>query len=568
LVLLCTYLGEERTRDELIPLTTEMIDKIDENSELMVVLAEQLGLLSGYIGPKEHLPILLKPLELIANSDESVVREKTVEALSKIAAKLSKEQHGEHFLPLVKKLAKGDTYMTKITSTGLFVAAYPNINTAEQEILRQFYITLCKDDTPMVRRAAAVNFPKFALVLNPSLIKAEFISVIQEMMTDMQDSVKVSAVEAGSKLITQLKNEEVSKSLLSSMKASINDSKAWRLRFALAEITPSILECISRSCINEYVLPWIAGMLTDSEAEVRSQSLLALPSLSKHSTPESLAEKILPSLNGSLVKDPSEHVRSSLASVICEVGGTFPQRQVEEGKQDLMETYIVPVCVCLSKDDNMDVRLSLFQHIHHIIRSLTNAQIDNHIIPLLMTVSNDKQWRVRNEVVKHLPELAKKIDMEVLKDKIVSFSLAFLNDSAFHIRKEATEALAKLSELISSKWLEEKILIKVNEFKASTNYLMRVNALLFIARLKSSLSSELINDKLVPIIVSLKGDTVPSVRLNVAKCLEGLAQQLSDSNLRREVVPALKKLLEDEDFDVRYHAEKAMQNERIRSFYF
>ncbi len=38
-------IGEQRTRDELVPLLTEMIDKIDENGELMVVLAEQLGLL-------------------------------------------------------------------------------------------------------------------------------------------------------------------------------------------------------------------------------------------------------------------------------------------------------------------------------------------------------------------------------------------------------------------------------------------------------------------------------------------------------------------------------------------
>eukprot|EP00826_Nyctotherus_ovalis_P011503 TRINITY_DN12991_c0_g4_i2.p1 TRINITY_DN12991_c0_g4~~TRINITY_DN12991_c0_g4_i2.p1 ORF type:complete len:546 (+),score=171.58 TRINITY_DN12991_c0_g4_i2:395-2032(+) len=545
-----------------------MIDKIDENSELMVVLAEQLGLLSGYIGPKEHLPILLKPLELIANSDESVVREKTVEALTKIAGKLDSTQHGNDFLPLVKKLAKGDTYMVKITSTGLFAPVYPHVSATEQEILRQFYITLCKDDTPMVRRAAAANFPKFALVIDHSLIKADFVSVIQSMMTDTQDSVKVAAVEAGSKLIVQLKNKEVSETLLASMKAAIADSKAWRLRFTLAEITPSILESLSSPSITEYVLPWIAALLIDTEAEVRSQSLLALPSLSKHCTPELLAVKILPSLNGSLLKDPSEHVRSSLGGVICEVGGTFPKRQAEEDKADPMETYVIPVCVGLSKDENMDVRLSLFQSIHHIIGSLTNKQIETHIIPLLMAVSSDKQWRVRNEVVKYLPELARKVDTEAFKDRLIELSTGFLTDPAYQIRKEATEALAKLAEIFGSKWLEEQVLTRVNEFKASQNYLLRVNMMLFISRLKMSLSAELINEKLLPVILSLKDDTVPSVRLNVAKCIEVLAQQLSDSNLRREAVPVLKKLLGDSDFDVRYYTEKAMQNERVRNFCF
>ena len=86
-----------------------MIDKIDENSDLMVVLAEQLGLLSTFIGSKEYLPILLNPLKLIANSDEAVVREKTVASLCKISLALDKNKERKEFLPLVKKLDEGDT---------------------------------------------------------------------------------------------------------------------------------------------------------------------------------------------------------------------------------------------------------------------------------------------------------------------------------------------------------------------------------------------------------------------------------------------------------------------------
>ena len=42
-MILSLGLGEERTRDELVPMLTEMIDKIDDKAELLLALAEQLG---------------------------------------------------------------------------------------------------------------------------------------------------------------------------------------------------------------------------------------------------------------------------------------------------------------------------------------------------------------------------------------------------------------------------------------------------------------------------------------------------------------------------------------------
>ena len=549
-----------------------MIDKIDENGELMVVLSEQLGHLASYIGPKEYLPLLLRPLELIANNDEAVVREKTVEAICRIANNLDKEQYTTELFPLVKKLAKGDSYMVKITSTGLFASVYPNVSSLNQTMLRQFYTELCKDDTPMVRRAAAANFPKFAAVIDPYFVKSEFVSVIQAMISDPQDSVKVSAVECAAKVLTMLKNEDVNKILLPAMKGASEDKKSWRLRFTLAESTSSILPALAKASVDEFAVPWISSLLSDTEPEVRSQSLLELTQLSKYCTTQLFVDRVMPILNGSLLKDPSEHVRASLANIICMVGENLgPERDpVDPAKPQstTLETHIVPICLSLSKDDNIDVRLSLFQNIHGIIKTLTTAQIDTHIIPLLSTVASDKQWRVRLEVAKYLPELAKKIDLGIFKEKIMKLFTGFLVDPAYQIREEATKNMPKLGEILGNEWLEEQILSKINEFKASPDYLLRINSMLFIARLKDSLSPLFINEKLFPTIMSLKSDPVPNIKFNVAKCIESLALVLSEANLRKEAIPALQQLLNDSDFDVKYFAEKALQNERIRSFCF
>ena len=45
-------LGPHRCVDELIPMLTELIDRIDNNSELLMHLAIELGNLTEFLGPK------------------------------------------------------------------------------------------------------------------------------------------------------------------------------------------------------------------------------------------------------------------------------------------------------------------------------------------------------------------------------------------------------------------------------------------------------------------------------------------------------------------------------------
>ena len=55
---------------------TGLADSIDDEDEVMLVLAEELGKFTDYIGGPEYIPILLPALENMAMQEESVVREK------------------------------------------------------------------------------------------------------------------------------------------------------------------------------------------------------------------------------------------------------------------------------------------------------------------------------------------------------------------------------------------------------------------------------------------------------------------------------------------------------------
>ena len=65
-------LGPERTRNELIPFLNE---SIDDEDEVLLALAEELGNFVAYVGGAAHANALLPPLETLATVEETVVRD-------------------------------------------------------------------------------------------------------------------------------------------------------------------------------------------------------------------------------------------------------------------------------------------------------------------------------------------------------------------------------------------------------------------------------------------------------------------------------------------------------------
>ena len=67
-----------RTRDELIPYLTEIIEDFDNEDEFLILLSQQIVNLKKFIGKLSRVDILLAPLEFMATIDEPEVRESAV----------------------------------------------------------------------------------------------------------------------------------------------------------------------------------------------------------------------------------------------------------------------------------------------------------------------------------------------------------------------------------------------------------------------------------------------------------------------------------------------------------
>lgn len=107
---------------------TELIDKIDCNPELMLHLADQLGKLSNFLGDDHNSSYLLKPLEQILSQDDSVVREKAVASLKIVSEKISYDTIVQEFMPLVKRMKKGDLFSMRISAAFLYAYIYKRLD--------------------------------------------------------------------------------------------------------------------------------------------------------------------------------------------------------------------------------------------------------------------------------------------------------------------------------------------------------------------------------------------------------------------------------------------------------
>jgi serine/threonine-protein phosphatase 2A regulatory subunit A len=83
----------------LIPFVNE---SVDDEDEVLLALAEELGDFVPLVGGPQHAHFLLPPLEALASVDETVVRERAVASIASVTGQMPAGAVQEHLLPLVQ----------------------------------------------------------------------------------------------------------------------------------------------------------------------------------------------------------------------------------------------------------------------------------------------------------------------------------------------------------------------------------------------------------------------------------------------------------------------------------
>jgi serine/threonine-protein phosphatase 2A regulatory subunit A len=156
---IASALGPQRTREELLPFLS---DSLDDEDEVLLVMADELGGFVDVVGGDAYAHLLLTPLESLATVDEASVRQMAVKSICKVVEQMQAAHISEYFLAVLRRLVTRDWYTSRIAACSLFQVGYAKLNPTIQAEMRAMFAQLCRDDTPMVRSAAAMSLGGFS----------------------------------------------------------------------------------------------------------------------------------------------------------------------------------------------------------------------------------------------------------------------------------------------------------------------------------------------------------------------------------------------------------------------
>ena len=537
------------------------IDTMYDEDEVLLVLAEQLGQFTPYVGGGEHVHCLLPPLESLAAVEETVVRDKAVDSLRILAEKHSVADLESHFVPLVKRLSTGDWFTTRVSACGLYAACYPRLGAGIKQELRQLFRTLCSDDTPMVRRGAAAKLGEVAKAVEPEYLKSEIVPLFQTLAADDQDSVRLLAVESGISIAGLLQAPDLESQVLPSLRQCIED-KSWRVRHVAADKMPELVKAVGQDIARQHLASAYAGLLKDQEPEVRAAASTRLKDVcyllqpaSAAGSPDSVVvTTILPCLRD-LVADPNQHVKSAVASVIMGLAPII-------GRDATIE-QLLPLFLVLLKDEAADVRLNVISTLEALNEVVGVKQLSSSLLPAIAELAEDSKWRVRLAIVDYLPLLAAQLGPEFFNDKLSHLCMAALTDRVHAIRLSATNNLQKLVERFGNDWALQAAIPRVLQLSADNNYLHRLTCLAALSTLAPTCGAATTTRVILPTVLTLANDPVANVRFNVAKTISKIGHLLDQTTLQQQIKPILEKMRQDTDSDVRFYSEEAIESKLL-----
>jgi len=550
-------MGPERARLELVPFLTE---SIDDEDEVLVTLAEELGGFVRFVGGSAYAPCLLPPLEMIAQQEETLVRDQAVASLVSTCEEMLVSDVVQHMLPLILRLSAADWFTSKVSAAGLIAVAYrKTADAAARDTLRKTFRGLSEDESPMVRRAASSNLPAVARAFEPTMVASDIVPIFLTLADDEQDSVRLLAVANCVAVATLLSQEDAAENVLPTFRGCAT-AKSWRVRYMVADQIVELSQSVSKETITEEMLPLFVRLLvkdTESEAEVRTAAARKITAFSKLLPLENVLEVIVPTVT-LVAADTSQHVRSSLASCVT---GLAPICGPEHSM-----AHLIPLLLQLLKDDIPEVRLNIISNIESVNNVVGVSSLSQSLLPAIMELASDKQWRVRMAIIEYVPLLAQQLGVEFFESKdnqhLLELCFTWLGDSVYTIREASINNLKRLALTFGAEWTDAKIVPRVVQLKEHKNYLYRTTALFAVSALAEIVSQDALENKLLPMILQLAEDVVPNIRFNLCKTLAVVTVVLGASSgpAQDRIRPILQKLQEsDSDKDVRHFAEEGLR---------
>ncbi|KAL3912526.1 MAG: hypothetical protein SGILL_006846 [Bacillariaceae sp.] len=589
-----TVLGEQRTRDELLPF---LADGVDDEDEVLLALANSLGKMVPQVGGPSHAHTLLPPLEQLLTVEESTVRDAASKSTQAIADVLTDEPFQNQYAAMLSRLATNQWFTARISCASLMSKAYSRLTPTQQDAALKEFAQLCQDDTPMVRRVAAqhqglmlenvVNAVGRKSLEEDGVATKVLIPLYEELANNEQpDSVRLQTTEncvSFGKVIGELVTNDMEETLTENELALVQrllplivatiDDRSWRVRWTAASKFANVIKAFNPiPGAMDALIPAYEKLLQDPEAEVRTSATFnlalvaqgcmsrVLPPMGHGGEDEmtdattftgervTAAERLVKRVT-SLTEDDSEHVRAALAMVATELAPIL-------GK-DATITHLVPPILLLLRDAASEVRLNLISSLESLNKVIGVDLLSQSLLPAILDLAQDGKWRIRLAIIQQVPLLAKQLGKDFFTDKLASICVNWLGDDIATIRDAATMNLKELTSIFGTEWACEHLIPFIDDIRHHTSYLRRQTAVQACSRMAGEMDPAIAQIEVIPILLEMATDAVPNIRFNVAQSLGSMGSICDVSTYEQQILPVLSLLQEDLDRDVRFYADKA-----------
>ena len=548
-------LGIHRIEDELIPFITDLILNFEEDGEVLSEYSNQILNLLKTLKQNDILSFIgIRSLEILSGNDDEIVRQTSINNLSKLIELLDEQIITNEIFPLMKRLIENDL-KTKMSCCYLFPIVYPKLENQDiKKELLQVYCEISKDESPSVRRAAADNIRFFCKVQDNEVINLLF-KLYSDFIKDTVDIVKIYTIESTPNLLNRLTYQNQEKLILNFTK-SMAEEKAWRVKY-------SAIECISKICTHISVVSFekkyvsiLMLFLKDQEPEVRCAVLNFFDIFINHISVNTFKTNFLP-IFVNLSSDNNIHVRSIYANSLLKCIPFFKQ-------DEQLINNIMPMINKFLKDDIVEVQYATIENIDKIILLSKNDEtlIEKYIMPIIQEgMSVNKKWRFRYLIAENILKIISQLDKEKINKYFYDIIIKLFGDHAEEIRKTSWKIIEKLTEIMDKGFMENKIWEAQKEQLKNKNYILRIAAMKSIDYLKKYYSKDFIKNVIIPhIIENVKEDKVPNVKFSACEVLSSLVIFVNkELNTKKNVENFISKFFDDQDEDVAFFSKKSFE---------
>eukprot|EP00471_Norrisiella_sphaerica_P001355 CAMPEP_0184491674 /NCGR_PEP_ID=MMETSP0113_2-20130426/21030_1 /TAXON_ID=91329 /ORGANISM="Norrisiella sphaerica, Strain BC52" /LENGTH=592 /DNA_ID=CAMNT_0026876131 /DNA_START=138 /DNA_END=1916 /DNA_ORIENTATION=+ len=554
LALIAKAIGPKRTRKDLLEYLDEYLKA--ENDEALVAIGKSLADVAKFVGGPEYMGCLVPILEKLASQEETVVCDAAATSMASLITEMRATDVEKIIVPALERMTTAEWFQPRVGVSKLFPAAFPRVGETSQEKITQWFSALCKDENPMVKKAALINMGHLSNAMGKNKIRDNMMSKLKDVCNEDSDLMRLYAVKICKEMTKTFNETKEFVSVLWPVVLKLAEDSSWRVRKELAEVSPDFARVLGSEIAGKELLPIFVGLLRDKEPEVKitaSEKLQEVCSECKEGV-DQVAQVLR-----DLIEDTNQTVRANVSGALGDITIACGDKQIESMMHEVLKIGV--------KDEDSMVRCNTLESIRKVAKS--TASPPSTLFTILQPFASDPKWRVRREYLRASTAFtiaaAKSEDASGYDQKLTANLIECLSDHISSIREEACIQLAAVVETKGGEWGVKELLpealksVSQTDMAEQSNYLTRMTGLILVKNISQHLSAEQIEEHVLPFVEQCLKDVVENVRFKAARTCDAIIPKISKKALRERIIPALEAVQKGEqDTDILFYSEQAL----------